>query len=158
MNNTEEKQWHLDRYQKAALYWNNLANQRVFELNRQLLALATIILPLTASIIAIDFIKPREFEKTLLLIGWVFLFLSIILAFVQIWIDANYFSYLSQDSSTREELWSHDRENEKIKKDVDALGKVKGSSTFIPTIFQAFFVFTGLLFIMIVASSMLLRR
>lgn len=118
MEKTTEKRWHLDRFQKAALYWNNLANQQIFELNKQLLSLAFIILPLTASIIAVEFIKPREFEKTLLILGWIFLFLSIILGFVQILLDAIYFNYLSNDSSTREYLWSQNKENDDIKKEV----------------------------------------
>lgn len=158
MKDAEEKRWHLDRFQKAALYWNNLANQQIFELNKQLLAFATIILPLTASITVIDSIKLREYQIMLLILGWISLFLSIISGFIQIWIDAKYFNYVSNDSSTREFLWSQDEDNNKIKDAVDKLGHIKPSSSPTPTYFQIFFVLTGLLMIMTVAVSMLISK
>lgn len=157
MRDAEEKRWHLDRFQKAALYWNNLANQQIFELNRQLLGLATVILPLTASIVVIDTIQLREYEKTMLVFGWVFLFLSIISGLVQVWINAKYLNCVSNDSSNREFLWSQDKDNEEIKKEVNRLGGIKPSSSHIPIAFQAFFASFGLLVIMLVAMSILIR-
>ena len=153
----EEKRWHLERFNNSALYWNNLANQRIFELNRQLLYISTLLLPVTASIITIDNIVLREFEKTLILLGWIFIFLSIIIGLVQVWIDSGYFAYLSNDSSRREEYWSKNEPNSKIKELVKLLGKTQSSSSMAPTYFQAILTFTGLLFIMVVAASQLLR-
>ncbi len=151
-----EKRWHLERFNNAALYWNNLGNQRIFELNRQLLYISTLLLPITASIITVDSIKLREFEKTFILLGWIFIFTSIIVGLIQVWIDAHYFVYLSNDSSTREEYWSKDEENKKIKEWINLLGKTRPSSSIVSTYFQAFLTFTGILLIMIVAASQLL--
>lgn len=158
MKDVEEKRWHLDRFQRVALYWNNLANQQIFEVNKQLLAFATVILPLTASIVVIDTIQLREYEVTMLIFGWIFLFLSIISGIIQVWIDARYFNYVSNDSSSRERLWSRDKDNNEIKKEVEQLGSIKPSSSAIPTLFQGFFVFFGLLIIMLVAVSILVNK
>lgn len=158
MKDVEEKRWHLDRFQRAALYWNSLANQQIFELNKQLLAFATIILPLTASIVVVDTIQLREYEITLLIFGWIFLFLSIIIGLIQTWIDARYFNYVSNDSSSREWLWSQDKDNNEVKKEVERLGSIKLSSSSAPTLFQVFFVFSGLLIIMFVAVSILINK
>lgn len=157
MINVEEKRWHLDRFQKAALYWNSLANQQGFELNKQLLVFATILLPLSASIVVVDTIQLRGNEIVLLIIGWIFLFLSIIFGLIQIWTDARYFIYISNDSSKREWLWSQNKDNNKIKKEVDKLGSVKPYSPFVSSIFQAILVFSGMLFIMLVAVFILGR-
>ncbi len=157
MNDKTEKHWHLDRFQKAALYWNNLANQQIFEVNKQLLALATIILPLTASIVTVQFITLREYQKVLLILSWVSLFASIFSGLIQIRIDALYFQYLSNDSSSREKFWA-ENDNERAREKVNALGETKSGSSFTPTYFQVFFVSVGLLFIMIVAVSILLAR
>lgn len=158
MNDIIEKRWHLDRFQRAALYWNNLANQQIFELNKQLLGLATIILPLTASVVVIEIIKLREYEKTLIIMGWICLFLSIVLGLVQICIDSVYFNYVSNDSSSREKLWAQDKDNNQIKEEVERLGSIKPSSSPTPTLFQVFFVFSGLLIIMLVAVSLLINK
>lgn len=158
MKDVEEKRWHLDRFQRAALYWNSLANQQIFEVNKQLLAFATVILPLTASIVVIDTIQLREYEVTMLIFGWIFLFLSIISGLIQVWIDARYFNYVSNDSSSREWLWSRDKDNNEIKKEVEQLGSIKPSSSPTPTLFQGFFVFFGLLIIMLVAVSILINK
>ena len=158
MKDVEEKRWHLDRFQRAALYWNNLANQQIFEINKQLLALATIILPLTASIVVIDTIQLREYEVTMLIFGWMFLFLSIISGLIQVWIDARYFNYVSNDSSSRERLWSQDKDNNEVKKEVERLGSIKPFSSSVPTLFQGFFVLFGLLIIMLVAVSILINK
>jgi heme/copper-type cytochrome/quinol oxidase subunit 4 len=158
VNSIEEKHWHLDRFQRSALYWNNLANQQIFELNKQLLTFASILLPLSASIVVLDTLRLREYEILLLILGWIFLFTSIVLGLIQIWIDAKYFSYVSNDSSNREYLWSQDKDNNKIKDDVDKLGPIKPSSSFTPTLFQVVFVFIGLIFIMLVAVSILLNK
>lgn len=155
MKDTEEQRWHLDRYQRASLYWNNLSNRQVFELNKQLLALATIILPLTASVVVVDTIQLREYEVTLLIFGWVFLFLSIASGLVQIWIDAKYFNYLQNDASTREQEWSQDKNNNEIKKEVRQLGMTEPSSSFVPTLSQVLFIIFGLIIIMSVAVSLL---
>lgn len=147
-----------DSAQRAALHWNKLANERLFDLHKQLLGLATLLLPLTASIVIVDSVKLLEVEKTLLLLGWAFLGISIIAGLIQLIIEAKYFNYLSNDSSCREEIWSSERSIEDMQKETKALGRTNPSSTLIPLSIQTFSIFIGLSLIMIVATFLLLRK
>ncbi len=142
-----------ESYRSAALHWNNLANQRLFDFNKQLLGLATILLPLTASIIVVDGV--REFEKTLLIVGWIFLGISIITGCIQIMVDAYYFRDISIDSSRRELIFSSNKTEPEMQAAVEALGKIPAESTDLPITIQVFTIFVGLLLIMIVAGSLL---
>lgn len=145
-----------DAYQRGAFFWINLANQRLGDFNKQLLAFAVVLLPLTASII-LSRIDLNTFEKTLLVISWVFLGISILAGLIQILIDQDYFKKLSRDSSKREEIWSDlFRPIADLEKDTRALAKVNESSTHDPIKIQAIFLFIGLLLIMISAGSILL--
>lgn len=147
-----------EKFGSAALFWIGLANQQLFELNKQLIGLAIVVLPLTASIIAVD-LTLREFQKTLILISWVFLFISIISGFIQLFVDVLYFKYLSNDSSKRQEIWRRtDIKTEEKERATDALGKVKESSTHVPLYLQAFSIVFALILIMIVASSFLISK
>ncbi len=151
------KQRNKDAYQRGAFFWIDLANQRLGDFNRQLLSLAVILLPLTASVILSD-LKLREFEKTLLILSWVSLGISVVAGLIQILIDTNYFKDLSRDSSKREKIWSDlFRPIADLEKDTKALGEVKGSSTHDPLKLQALFLLIGLVFIMIIAGSILFR-
>lgn len=152
------RQRNKDSAQNAALFWIRLANDRLSEINKHLLGLATILLPLTASIV-ISPIKFREYEKTLMIIGWVFLFISIIAGFMQIVIDAIYFKDLSRDSSKREVLWSDTNSDiRNIDKDIKALGNTPASSTHIPLILQSLAISLGLFLIMLVAVLLLIKK
>lgn len=159
MNNDEEiRQRNKDSYQRAALFWIDLANQRLSSFNKQLLTIAAILLPLTASLVAANFIDLRDFEKALLIIVWISLGFSLVGGVVQIIIDANYFKYLSRDSSRREEIWSGNDTNEEMTKQTKLLGKTEPTSTHIPLWLQAFTLGQGLLLILVIAISLLLRK
>ena len=157
-HNETIRQRNKDSVQKAALFWIELANDKLSEINKQLLSLSAILLPLTASVV-ISPITFREYEKTLMLLGWMFLFSSIIAGFIQIALDAVYFKDLSRDSSKREVLWSDsNRDIRDIEKDVKAIGDTPSSSSHLPLILQSLSISIGLLFIMVVAISLLLRK
>ncbi len=158
-NNEDIRQRNKDAVQRSALFWIKLTNDRLSEINKQLLGLATIILPITASVIAIEFLIPKDFEKNLLIIGWVLMFISIVAGGIQILVDARYFLFLSRDSSSREALWSDpNRSIEDIEKEVKSLGTMPSSSTHCPLVIQALAIFSGLFLIMLVAASLLLGR
>ena len=142
-----------------ALFWIKLANNRLSELNKQLLSLAMLLLPLTASIVVIppDDLKLKECNKDLLKYGWLFLGISIVAGLIQVVVEAHYFKRLSNDSSQRERFFdelpfdSADKANRKLK-------SVPGQSTHIPLHVQVYTLFAGLLLIMIVALELLLAR
>lgn len=152
-NNNDEKlrrRNNKNNYQKAALYWNQLANERLFEISKQLLAVGFIILPLTGSIILSNKTITST-SMTLLVIGWVFLFISIISGLFNLWDEAKYFNYLSSDSSRRELISSDPNRSEaEIDEEIKNLGTTKSASSFYPLIIQALTLFLGAMLIMIV--------
>lgn len=157
--NTDEeiRRRNKDTAGRNALFWIELANQRQSEIIRQLLGLSAVLLPLSASILLAD-IKINQTEKILLLHGWIFLLISIIAGFIQIFVDVDYFVKVSQDSSNREVLWSTNRTIRDIEKDVQKLGKVSSSSTDWPLRFQILTFSTGLVLIMVVAVFLLFDK
>src|SRR5690242_9024545 len=71
------RQRNKDSFHDSALYWNKLANERLFEISKQLLGIAFIILPLTGTIVLSDkTISSSNFH--LLIWGWISLFTSVI--------------------------------------------------------------------------------
>ena len=149
------RQRNKDSFHNAALYWNNLANERVFEISKQLLGIALIVLPLTGSIVLADK-KISQCNTTLLVVGWFMLFISVISGFINLWIEAKYFVYLSNDSSTREEIWSDTSTLlSKLDEKTVSLGKTKAESSPVPLIVQGVALFIGVFFIMITAYSLL---
>lgn len=157
-NNPEEeklRQRNKDSAQNAALFWIKLANDRLSEINKQLLGIALILLPLSGSITLSDETLCYS-EKQLLIRGWFLLFISVMLGFVQILVDAFYFKYLATDSSSREFIWSNSsRHVLDSEKEVLMLGKVRAQSTHIPLFFQAVTLFFGLTLIMFVMYKLL---
>jgi hypothetical protein len=153
--NEQLRQRNKDLFHGAALYWNKLANERLFEISKQLLGISFIILPLTGSVVLSDkIISTANFH--LLLLGWITLFASIISGFFNLWIEAKYFNYLSNDSSAREEIWSDSsRPVEQMNKETNKLGPTKQASSFYPLIIQGAALFLGISLIMIVMVSML---
>lgn len=142
-------------YSERARFWIDKANQQISEFNKQLLSLATFLLPLTASVVVAD-LELSGSQKTLLITGWAFLFLSIISGLIQYVIDANYFKNLSRDSSRREEIWSDlYRSKNQLEQETKALGKVPSQSTHIPLSLQTFFIIAGIFLIMFVATTLL---
>lgn len=160
-NNPEDeklRQRNKDSFQHAALYWNKLANDRVFEISKQLLGIALIILPLSGSIVLANKRIDCD-EKNLLFFGWILLFTSIVSGFINLWKEATYFQYLSIDSSAREEIWSDtNRSVQDLDKDTDKLGKTRSQSSTIPLIIQITALFFGVFLIMIVIYSLLFYR
>lgn len=155
-----EKDEHLrqrnkDTFHNAALYWNKLANERLFEITKQLLGITLIILPLTGSIVLTDKILCKS-EINLLVYGWLFLFASIISGFINLWIEAKYFNYLSNSNSSREEIWSDSNKLvERMTEETNKLDKTKPSSSFIPLIIQSITLLLGVFFIILVIYSLL---
>jgi len=88
-----------------ALYWNNLANQRQFELAKQLLTFSALILTVSATAIitfkGISF-QSQPLQSYSLLLSWIFGLMSILCGLKQLGVDASYFNYLSNDESKRE--------------------------------------------------------
>ena len=142
-----------------ALFWIKLANKCHFDLKKQLLGLATILLPLTASIVVvpIDTIDIVGQDKNLIISGWLFLALSIILGLVQTKKDIDYFVRQSRDSNLREHLRNVLPGNS-AEKAVSALPSVPPQSTHAPLYFQAIALLVGLLLIMSVATKLLLYK
>mgnify|MGYP001584568581 FL=1 len=154
----EFRQRSKESYQRGAFFWIDLANQRLGDFNRQLLALAVVLLPLTASI-SLSSIKLKDFEKTLLVLSWIALGVSIITGIIQILIDTIYFKDLSRDSSKREKIWSNfSRKVTDLEKETKAIGEVKESGSHDPLKIQASSLFIGLILIMVVAGFILFAR
>lgn len=142
-----------------AKFWIKLANECHFELKKQLLGLATILLPLTASIVVIppNTVDIVEQDKNLIISGWLFLEISIILGLIQTKKDIDYFVKVSRDSSLREHL-RNVLPADCAEKAVNVLPSVPPQSTHVPLYFQALALFVGLLLIMAVATKLLLYK
>lgn len=137
-----------DSFQTAALYWNRFANERAIEISKQLLNIALVMLPLTGSIALANKAIP-EVDLMLLLLGWIALFISIVSGFINFWLETKYFVYLSNDSSTREEIWSDTTTPiRELNRKTDELGRTKSESSLIPLVIQASALLIGVLFIM----------
>lgn len=106
MNNNEEIGFKYRAFHsKNALYWNNLANQRQFELAKQLLILSSLILTVSATAIVsfrgINF-QSQPLQSYSILLSWLFGLISIICGLKQLCVDASYFDYLARDENIRE--------------------------------------------------------
>lgn len=151
------RQRNTDRYHNAALYWNKLANERLFEVSKQLLAISLVILPLTGAIVLADKTINAK-EGSLLLYGWGLLFISVGSGFYNFWTEAQYFNYLSKDSSTRESISSDPNlSGEEIDKRITKLDKTKPNSSFVPLIIQAGTLLVGVFLIMLVIYHLLFQ-
>lgn len=152
------RQRNKDAVQRAALFWIGLANDRLSEINKQLLAVGFLLLPLSGSVVLADIVI-CECEKFLLGIGWIFLFISIISGLFQIWVDAIYFKNVSRDSSQREKIWSKSGIPIKdLNKKIEELPVPKVLSTHIPLIVQAVSLLLGLIFIMLMMYRILIFK
>lgn len=159
MTDIEFKLSRKDSYQKDAIFWINLANQREFDFNKHLLSLAAILLPLTASVLALESIKLLQCEKILLMISWVSLGISIISGCIQIWFDSSFFVKLSRDSSAREVIWSNMQlPLSELENRTNQMGKMREKGSVTPLWIQIFALFEGLLLIMFTAASILIRK
>jgi hypothetical protein len=156
--NEELRQRNKDSFQNAALYWNQLSNERLFEISKQLLGIAFIILPLTGSIVLSDK-TISTLDSKLLILGWISLFTSIISGFYNFWEEAKYFNYLSNDSSTREAIWSDTNVNtEEMNRKTEKLGKTRPNSSFMPLLVQGAALFLGVFLIMIVVYNLIFQN
>lgn len=158
-NSKEEeqiRQRNKDAYQSAAIYWNGLANERLFEISKQLLAVAFILLPLTGTILFSDkMLSPRD--SFLLVLSWVIILSSIILGFITFWLDSSFFQELSKDSSQRTVIWSDPLVSiNKMYDETSKLEQTKPNSTFIPLILQGATLFIGVVFVLLVVHHLLM--
>ncbi len=110
-------------HRDSALYWNNLANERQFELAKQLITISSLLLTVSATAIVsfrgINF-QSQPLQSYSLLLSWIFVLISIICGLIQLSVDASYFNYLSNDESTREGKFNS-IPYEKAKLDVDRM-------------------------------------
>jgi hypothetical protein len=101
-NNLQYAHFHRD----AALHWNSLANERQFELIKQLLTIGALILTISATIIGffrgnINF-QFQPISSTFIVLSWISIVSSIIFGLKQLSVDSSYFNYLSNDESERQ--------------------------------------------------------
>lgn len=154
--NEELRRRSKDAAHQAAFEWIRYANERLLEINRQLLGVATILLPLTGSIVLAP-IKIGESEKTLLIVGWVSIFISIIVGFIQLTIETAFLKRWARYESKREEIFSDpNRSYEDMIKEAQLLQSPSEASTHIPLAIQIFTLFGGLILVMAVAIGILL--
>lgn len=142
-----------------ALFWIRLANDSYFELKNQMTGLATILLPLTASIVVISKdsrVKFVDGDKMMILAGWFSLGLSMLMGLWQTWLDSDFFRKLSNDSSLREHFRNNLRPNE-AERVMRLLPSAQSKSSHTPLFLQTLFLLGGLFLIMSVAVSLLWR-
>lgn len=157
--NEELRRRNKDAAHQSAFHWISLTNKRVLEVNKQLLSLATVLLPLTGSIAAIQSRMDIGKSGRLLLIeGWSLLFASIIAGFIQLVIEISFLKRWAEYESKRESTFSNPNlPLENMEKDAQNLPIPSKSSSHIPLIFQAVSLFVGLVLIMLVALRLLFQ-
>lgn len=151
------KNWHQAAHE--ALYWNKMANDRLAEINKQLLGLATLLLPLTGSVVVLQ-VEINDVLKTLLIGGWIFLFLSILTGFIQIFIDAKFFKGYCDYNTERSETYHMNLGSTVAVAEaaVDRIEKPEISSGHLFLILQGIAISLGLLLITVVATSLLIAK
>jgi len=158
INKEELRQRNKDTVQKAALFWIELANKRQSEIEHELLAISAVLLPLSVSFVSTNVILDTT-GKLLLSVSWILLLISIVMGFLQILIDSDFFLKLSRDSSKREVIWSDfTKDFEKANKEVEALGRVPGSSAMWPLYVQGISFFVGVLMLTIIGFSLVSKQ
>jgi len=157
VNNEELGFKYKDFHSKNALYWNNLANERQFELGKQLITISSLILTVSATAIfsfkGINF-QEQPLQSYSLIISWIFILVSIICGLKQLEVDASYFNYLSGDESTRENKFN-DLTYKKAKADVDSMKSTNPRSDGKWRLSQQIFFALGVIFITISAIFVL---
>lgn len=161
INEEEIRRRNKDTHLNSARYWVGLANQQSFEINKQFLTFAALLLTLSTSAIALvnansSSNQLTDVDKVLLLASWVFLILSLISGIIQIVVDVKFFIYLCVDESKRERIWSQmGKSNETLNEEEQALGSTDKSSTFIPLILQGVFLTLAIVFLMTLGVTLL---
>jgi len=164
MENMDDFRSHnKETHQKAAFYWNSLANDREKKLVVTLINLATFIVSVTAGVVALsskDFaILFTPLNKWLIVCAWVLMFFSIVLGLIQIMLDTKYFKYLSDDENSRVRIWSQSEKREDlIRGEISKLGSTKPSSGHLALIIEANLLVLGLLLILVTAISILVTK
>lgn len=162
LNEEEIRQRNKDTHQKSARYWIGLANSQAFEINKQFLTFAALLLTLSTSIIALNnpnnlnYFKLSEIEKAFLLIVWFFLIISLISGIIQIIVDVNFFVYLCRDEGKREATWSQlGKSIAQLWDEEKAIGRTKKNSTFLPLILQGVFLSLAICFLIVIGIFIL---
>lgn len=151
--NFQYRAFHRD----SALHWNNLANQRQFELAKQLLTIGALILTISATAIVsfkgISF-QLQPLQSYSLLLSWVFVLVSIICGLKQLEADASYFNYLSNDESAREDKFAR-LQFERARSEVDSMKPTipRGNEKWL--LLQQVFFALGIIFITVSAIFIL---
>lgn len=152
------RQRNKDWAQHSAEFWIELANKRESEIVHELLAISSILLPLTISIILSN-IHLETFQKAGIISVWILLLVSISMGLVQIAYDSNYFQKLSRDASKRSELWSNGKKDiHDTDKEVVALGKTPPSSAMWPVFTQAATFILALILIVVLGATIISRH
>ncbi len=148
---------HRAFHREAALYWNNHANQRQFELAKQLITIGSLILTVSATAIVsfrgINF-QTQPLQSYSLILSWVFVLISIFCGFKQLVVDTSYFNSLSNDESTREDKYyrfPYDR----AKAEVDSMKQTSPRGDEKWLLLQQIFFALGVVFITISAIFIL---
>ncbi len=162
MEHREEmlKNWH--QAATESLYWNKMANDRLSEINKQLIALATILIPLTASVLVINQ-SINNVLRTLLIGSWVFLFASVATGFVQIIVDGKFYKKYCNYEASRSQIY---HESMRLRRDdidaieerINGLGSLLVSSGHLFLVLQGIPIIIGLLLIMGVAGTLLIAK
>ncbi len=147
-----------DNAHQSALFWIELANNRLTNICNHFISLAAILIPLSASLVISNNILNFN-EKIMLVSTWITLFFSIVFGFLHQLLDVQFFVYLSRDSSKREELWSNtNRGYAQVLKDVLALGTTKNASSHLPLVLQGITFMIGIILISFIGISLLFKQ
>lgn len=149
--------WHQSA--NEALYWNKMANDKLSEIDKQLLTIAFVLLPLTASVLGLN-INLNDVLKTILIGGWIFTFVSIICGFVHIIIEADFFRKYLDYNTHRSTIYHKnlDKTLSTVEAKIEKLQSPSASSGHLFLILQGISISIGLLLIMIVAGFLLIMK
>jgi len=147
-------------HQKQANHYEDIANDIFIQLTRLFILLNTFLLTFTSPI----FVQIKEMSKvskTLLFIGWIFLFVSIIAGIIQLIVEQNFYQKIAKYYYVVAELYSSADNTEEAlketgkKKTVETLNSFQYQSLKIPFAIQTFCFVVGLIFILIVFYNIL---
>lgn len=128
------------------IYWNKMTNDRLSEINKNLISITSLLIPITGSLI----FTQRHFNNlltTLLCFALFFLFASIIFGFIQIFFDAKFFKAYNDLNAKRSKLYATNlnKSLDELRKIDENLPKPNASSGHIGLVLQSVTLALGLL-------------
>ncbi|OGM31867.1 hypothetical protein A2803_01110 [Candidatus Woesebacteria bacterium RIFCSPHIGHO2_01_FULL_44_21] len=90
MDKEEKRQREKEKAGNDALYWNRLANEREFEVSNKLLAIASTLIPLFASLEIFNVTLTSD-QKSLIILILLFLIASVVTGLIQYHVDRQFF-------------------------------------------------------------------